>query len=48
MNGLLDCVHSIEDEAANLRAFRSALLTSLLDQEIEIPKSYDDLLEGVS
>ncbi|WP_121180274.1 restriction endonuclease subunit S [Nocardiopsis sp. Huas11] len=48
LNGLLDCVHSIEDEAANLRAFRSALLTSLLDQEIEIPKSYDDLLEGVS
>ncbi|MDI3409271.1 restriction endonuclease subunit S [Streptomyces cavernicola] len=35
-------------ELANLRAFRSALLASLLNQEIEIPESYDALLEGVS
>lgn len=35
-------------ELAYLRSFRSALLTSFLTQAIEIPESYDDLLEGVS
>ncbi|GAA5002115.1 hypothetical protein GCM10025734_38430 [Kitasatospora paranensis] len=47
LDGILDCVHSVENEAANLRAFRSTLLTSLLNQETEIPESYDDLLERV-
>lgn len=35
-------------ELHRLNAFRSALLTSLLNQEIEIPVSYDRLLEEVS
>ncbi|MCX5321772.1 restriction endonuclease subunit S [Streptomyces sp. NBC_00120] len=38
----------IASELTNLRAFRSALLTSLLNQEIGIPESYDALLEEVS
>ncbi|MGW1947581.1 restriction endonuclease subunit S [Streptomyces sp. NPDC001940] len=38
----------IASELTNLRAFRSALLSSLLNQEIEIPESYDALLEEVS
>ncbi|MGW8690468.1 restriction endonuclease subunit S [[Kitasatospora] papulosa] len=38
----------IASELTNLRAFRSALLASLLNQEIEIPESYDALLEEVS
>ncbi|MFI2228693.1 restriction endonuclease subunit S [Nocardia testacea] len=39
---------AVESELSHLRAFRSALLTSLLNQEIAIPNSYDRLLEGVS
>lgn len=35
-------------ELARLRAFRATLLTSLLNQKIEIPQSYDRLLEEVS
>ncbi|MCQ6272060.1 hypothetical protein M8J71_16435 [Pseudarthrobacter sp. R1] len=35
-------------ELTDLRAFRSALLTALLNREIEIPESYDSLLEEVS
>lgn len=35
-------------ELENLRSFRSALLSALLNQEIEIPESYDRLLEEVS
>ncbi|WP_423488271.1 restriction endonuclease subunit S [Mycobacteroides sp. PCS013] len=35
-------------ELSRLRAFRSAILSSLLDQEIEIPEVYDALLGGVS
>lgn len=35
-------------ELARLRAFRATLLTSLLNQTIEIPQSYDRLLEEVS
>lgn len=41
-------VTRVEGELANLRMFRSTLLTALLNQEIEIPESYDDLLEAVS
>lgn len=39
---------SIANELARLRMFRSVLLTSLLNQDIEIPESYDELLEAVS
>ncbi|WP_280505060.1 restriction endonuclease subunit S [Nocardia farcinica] len=39
---------SMRSELAALRSFRSTLLTSLLNQEIEIPESYDRLLGGVS
>lgn len=39
---------ALASEATNLRAFRSSLLTSLLNQEIEIPDSYDALSEGQS
>lgn len=35
-------------ELADLRAFRPVLLSSLLNQEIEIPESFDAFLEGVS
>ncbi|WP_409239059.1 restriction endonuclease subunit S [Streptomyces sp. PA5.6] len=35
-------------ELVGLRALRSTLLTALLNQEIEIPESYDALLEEVS
>ncbi|MGQ5639469.1 MULTISPECIES: restriction endonuclease subunit S [unclassified Streptomyces] len=38
----------ITNELARLRIIRSALLKSLLNQEIEIPESYDALLEEVS
>ncbi|MGA4670398.1 hypothetical protein ACPCG0_11495 [Propionibacteriaceae bacterium Y1923] len=43
-----DVVDSIRDELARLRMFRSALLASLLNQDVEIPKSYDALLEAAS
>ncbi|MFG2845829.1 hypothetical protein ACGF12_22060 [Kitasatospora sp. NPDC048296] len=38
----------ITNELARLRTLRSALLESLLNQEIEIPESYDVLFERVS
>ncbi|MEV6603516.1 restriction endonuclease subunit S [Kutzneria sp. NPDC051319] len=41
-------VRAAEEELTHLRAFRSTLLTALLNQEIEIPESYDDLLGAVS
>lgn len=41
-------VADLDLELANLRAFRSALMASLLNQEIEIPEAYDALLEEVS
>lgn len=41
-------VEDLDLELANLRAFRSALLASLLNREIEIPEAYDALLEEVS
>ncbi|MEU5599568.1 hypothetical protein [Streptomyces sp. NPDC020298] len=39
---------AVSAELSHLRTFRSNLLTSLLNQEIEIPESYDALLEEVS
>ncbi|MFJ3790629.1 restriction endonuclease subunit S [Kitasatospora sp. NPDC090091] len=41
-------VGGLDLELANLRAFRSALLASLLNQEVEVPEAYDALLEEVS
>ncbi|MFE5598085.1 hypothetical protein ACFQ8O_02615 [Streptomyces coelicoflavus] len=50
--GRLDAVWqtqaAVSAELAHLRTFRSNLLTSLLNQEIEIPESYDVLLEEAS
>lgn len=48
LDALDENVQQCETELAHLRSFRSALLTSLLNQEIEIPESYDELLEEVS
>jgi type I restriction enzyme, S subunit len=39
---------AVRDELAHLRSFRSVLLASLLSGGIEIPESYDALLEKVS
>lgn len=39
---------STRAELDRLRMFRSALLSSLLNQEIEVPESYDELLEAAS
>lgn len=39
---------SLNAELSKLRALRSSILTSLLDQEIEIPESYDALNERSS
>lgn len=41
-------VDRASEELSNLRKFRSTLLISLLNREIEIPELYDDLLEGAS
>lgn len=41
-------VDGLVDELAHLRSFRSTLISALLNQEIEIAESYDDLLEKVS
>ncbi|QNG19240.1 restriction endonuclease subunit S [Rhodococcus triatomae] len=38
-------ITAIKNELAGLRTFRSALLISLLNQEIEIPEPYEALLE---
>jgi type I restriction enzyme S subunit len=38
----------LREELSHLRTFRYALLSSLLNQKIEIPESYDALLEEVS
>lgn len=52
LGDVLSQVRESEDsvlvELSRLRAFRTALLASLLNREIEIPESYDVLLEGVS
>jgi type I restriction enzyme S subunit len=39
---------SLRAELDHVRSFRSTLLTSLLSQEIEIPATYDQILEGVA
>jgi type I restriction enzyme S subunit len=38
----------LRKELTTLRAFRASLLTALLNQEIEVPESYDSLWEAVS
>ncbi|MEU9223648.1 restriction endonuclease subunit S [Streptomyces massasporeus] len=47
-DAMADALRVGNAELSHLRAFRSALLASLLNQEIEIPESYDALLEEVS
>jgi type I restriction enzyme S subunit len=39
---------ALSNELADLRAFRAAFLAALLNQDVEIPESYDDLLAEVS
>ncbi|MEE1786867.1 restriction endonuclease subunit S [Streptomyces sp. SP17BM10] len=46
-NAVAFAVENLDLELADLRAFRSALLASLLNQEIEIPETYDALLTEV-
>lgn len=41
-------VGSLNMELARLRMFRATLLASLLNQDVEIPESYDALLEAAS
>lgn len=48
LRSLQDTIEASSEELSRLRAFRAALLTSLLNQEIEIPESYDRLLEEAS
>ncbi|WP_406377843.1 restriction endonuclease subunit S [[Kitasatospora] papulosa] len=48
LEGMESATDMLAGELYRLSAFRSALLASLLNQEIEIPESYDALLEGVS
>ncbi|WP_328505595.1 restriction endonuclease subunit S [Streptomyces sp. NBC_00391] len=48
LDALDENVQQCETELAHLRSFRSALLFSLLNREIEIPESYDALLKAVS
>lgn len=48
LRSLLDSIDASSSELSRLRTFRSALLSALLNQEIEIPDSYDRLLEEVS
>lgn len=47
-DAMSSAVHVVTTELLHLRTFRSTLLTSLLNQEIEISDSYDRLLEEVS
>lgn len=42
-----DQLGNLERELTSLRAFRSGLLTSLLNQEIEIPEAYDQIVAEV-
>ncbi len=48
LEGMESATDMLAGELYRLSAFRSALLASLLNQEIEVPESYDALLEGVS
>lgn len=45
LRALQDAIDGLSAELRHLRAFRSTLLTALLSQEIEVPESYDALLE---
>lgn len=47
-DAVASAAEALDLELADLHAFRSALLVSLLNQEIEIPEEYDALLEEVS
>ncbi|MCX4441334.1 restriction endonuclease subunit S [Streptomyces albidoflavus] len=47
-DAVASAVDALDIELAGLHAFRSALLAALLNQELEIPESYDALLEEVS
>lgn len=47
-DALLSTVGVARKELSRLRAFRGALLSALLNQEIQIPESYDALLEEVA
>ncbi|WP_248489962.1 restriction endonuclease subunit S [Tsukamurella sp. PLM1] len=47
-DAVIEAIRVGKAELTSLRTFRSALLTSLLNQEIEIPESYDSLLTEVS
>jgi hypothetical protein len=38
----------LTNELVRIRTYRSILLTALVNQQIEIPDSYDTLLEAVS
>lgn len=44
LRGQGDALKVLRGEVAHLQAFRSALLTALLNQEIEIPEAYDTVL----
>lgn len=48
VTALLVQTEASASELAHLRMFRSALLISLLNQEVAIPESYDAVLEEVS
>lgn len=48
LRSLQDGIAASDEELSRLRTFRSTLLSSLLNQEIEIPESYDALLEEES
>ena len=48
LDALDDARHTAGQELARIRTVRSALLTSLLNQEIEVPDSYDRFLQEVS
>lgn len=48
LRSLQNSIDAFSNELSRLRTFRSALLSALLNQEIEISDSYDRLLEGVS
>lgn len=48
LDGIVAAALAAEAELANLGTFRATLLTNLLNREIEIPESYDDLLKVVS
>lgn len=45
LRSLQDSINASTEELSRLRSSRSALLTSFLTQEIEIPESYDSLCE---